>query len=262
MRGNKFSALALLLSVAGVTALASGVGCVEESPALGTIGQALTWQQCSAGGGTDYTGDNGHSGSECRGACGANCDGDSCSDWSPCTNGTQFRTCYTTAFCQAHDKCYDCCHDNGMSTDFGSQCGAGCDANCLYQYHPPCGPQVCTWVCDASYGGGGYGGSGYGSNGSPTCVTMHQVCTPDPNDPPNCGKQYTESECAELAFGYTNDFPEATSIQFDRSCQDCVPDGSCSAPPCGVGVDNCGNGCARTDGCGGGSGYGGSTYGY
>lgn len=63
------------------------------------------------------------------------------------------------------------------------------------------------------------------------------------------------------AVGLVVSVASAVAIQFDRSCQDCVPDGSCSAPPCGVGVDNCGNGCARMDGCGGGSGYGGSTYG-
>jgi len=227
-----------------------GGGCAED-PTLATEAQALTWDQCAAGGGIDYTGNWIHNGVECRGACGGGCDSDACSDWSPCTNGTQFRTCYTMPFCQQHDKCYDCCRDNGYSILPGSQCALACDYNCLYQYHPPCRPQICTWVCDSYYG------SGSGSNSSPTCVSYHQECHKDPADPANCGLQYTSTECAQLAGGYTNSFPEATMMQFNRSCTSCIPDGSCSAPPCGVGVDNCGNGCAHTYGC---TGSGSNTY--
>ena len=217
----------------------------------------LTWQQCAAGGGNDYFGATFHGDSECRGACGINCAPGSCSDWSPCTNGQQFRTCWTMPFCRRHDKCYDCCADNGYSTVPGSQCALGCDANCQQQYHPPCKyPQVCTFVSDANYGSGS--GSGSGSNGSPSSLDGYWVCVQDPRDAPNCGKHYTLDECFELADGITDSFDSETStMQFNRSCAaSCVPDGSCSAPPCGTGVDNCGNGCTRTDGCGGGSGSG------
>jgi hypothetical protein len=221
----------------------------------------LTWQQCAAGAGTDYTGQTGHLGSTCRGACGADCPSNACSDWSPCTNGQQFRTCWTTPFCQRHDKCYDCCHDNGMPTSPPglTQCGTGCDANCLYQFHPPCKyPPVCTE--EPIYGSG----SGSGSNGAP--IGFAEDCVADPRDAPNCGKQYTSEECInELPWGIMGDFPEAVTMQFTQACSPppaCVSNGQCNAPPCASGTDSCGNGCFNAEGCNLGSGSNGGSGGY
>lgn len=119
-------------------------------------------------------------GATCRGACGANCDGNHCYYLGSC----QYQ-CGTHNFCRYHDACYDSCHStHGCTSITGWACERDCDDDCVAVYGittclawadgngPFDGPELSPYGQPGywTFGDGCESPGGGGSGGDPPCT--------------------------------------------------------------------------------------------